>query len=979
MQPAVNLNAALLHAVESSYDMIGLLSQDGTILYESPSITRVLGFLPQDLIGSNAFDLVHPDDLPKLREEFAVALNRGRGEVSAYRCRSASGEWRWIESTGSIVSQPSDANPDPVSQDVQPVPDPNIIIVINSRDVTERKKANEALRRSEERFRAFLDNTPACVFIKDEDGHYVYLNKAVEKLVHTPASELLGKTAFDRLPRSLAQPLRENCLSVLASGKAQEFEEVVPGHDGTLRHEIVVKFPFTDIDERRLIAGVAIDITERKQAEAALQKERDFIATVLDTVGCLVVVLDRAGRVVTFNRVCEELSGYSFEEVQGKDILPLVLSPEGAVSAAALIRDMHAGNFPNTYENYWITRDGRQRHITWSNTALLDASGKVEYVIATGTDITERTQIESKLHASQERLQVALEGGQIGLWELDVADDKVVAVRFSKQWKRQLGYEDDEIVDAPYEWEARLHPDDQVTAHHQLDQLIISDSSLYQNEFRLLHKDGAYRWILSQGTIFRTADGKAYRVLGSHVDITEIKQAEAELRRSQDELRHAHDVLEQRVQERTAELGASNQALKTEIAERQMAMGVLREVVGQLERAREDADVARLEAEQSREEAERANHSKSEFLSRMSHELRTPMNSILGFAQLMEMHARDEKEAERVGYIMKAGQHLLKLINEVLDLARIESGRLGLSPEPIHLDSIIRMALDMIRPLCQQREVQLTYEATDCENFFVRADQQRLLQILLNLLSNATKYNRQGGDLWVKCEGHENKKMRLSIRDTGAGLNSEQISNMFQPFERLGAESSNVEGTGLGLALSKRLIEAMGGTIGVESTLGEGSTFWLDLEITEKPLDHLSEEELATTAIGSLEKAYTILYIEDNLANLQVIEHILQEQANVNLLTATQGQVGLELARQHQPSLILLDLHLPDINGDEVLRRLLADPATCDVPVVIVSADATHNQIRRLLLAGASDYLTKPIDVRRFLEVVHELLRRSEK
>ena len=371
-------------------------------------------------------------------------------------------------------------------------------------------------------------------------------------------------------------------------------------------------------------------------------------------------------------------------------------------------------------------------------------------------------------------------------------------------------------------------------------------------------------------------------------------------------------------------------------------------------------------------EAERANHAKSEFLSRMSHELRTPMNAILGFGQLLEMDELSGEQGESVEQILKAGRHLLSLINEVLEISRIEVGHLNLSLEPVLIGETLQEVVALVSPLSFQRQVKIQ-PFVSCGRH-VMADQHRLKQVFLNLFSNAIKYNRQGGTVTVSC--HESgQRLRIAITDTGLGIAQQDIQRLFTPFERLGATHSAIEGTGLGLALSKHLIEAMHGEMGIESTVGQGTTLWIELPTVVAP------EECAECAYEeSLEESKPlipkrlVLCIEDNLSNLRLIERVLKNQPQVTLLSAMQGSLGLELAAQHRPDLILLDLHLPDMMGDEVLRRLQATPATCDIPVVMVSADATTGQMERLLATGASDYLTKPLDVKQFMGVLNKNL-----
>jgi signal transduction histidine kinase/AmiR/NasT family two-component response regulator len=378
---------------------------------------------------------------------------------------------------------------------------------------------------------------------------------------------------------------------------------------------------------------------------------------------------------------------------------------------------------------------------------------------------------------------------------------------------------------------------------------------------------------------------------------------------------------------------------------------------------------------QAKEAAEHANLAKSEFLSRMSHELRTPLNSILGFAQVLEMTQLTGDQGDSVEHVLKGGRHLLGLINEVLDIARIEAGRLSLSPEPVRVSDALQQALDLVRPLALKQNIGISLDGALCQERHVLADRQRLAQVLLNLLSNAVKYNRAGGTVKLVCEETLSGQVRVEITDTGPGISQEGLSKLFSPFERLNAERSGVEGTGLGLALSKRLMEAMGGAIGVESKPGRGSTFWIELCPLEHPLQQIDRQ--IESGLHALQERVTgvtgtVLYIEDNLSNLKLMERIVENPPGIRLIAAMQGQLGLDLAREHQPDLIFLDLHLPDLQGDEVLRRLQAHPKTSVIPVTMISADATQGQVERLLAAGAKDYLTKPIDVKRVLQVLDQ-------
>jgi PAS domain S-box-containing protein len=372
--------------------------------------------------------------------------------------------------------------------------------------------------------------------------------------------------------------------------------------------------------------------------------------------------------------------------------------------------------------------------------------------------------------------------------------------------------------------------------------------------------------------------------------------------------------------------------------------------------------------------AETANLAKSEFLSSMSHELRTPLSAILGFAQLIESGFPKPTPSQQrsIDQILKAGWHLLGLINEVLDLAMIESGKLLLAMEPISLPEVIAECQDMVKPQAEQHDVSLSF-AGCVDPCFVLADRKRLKQILINLLANAIKYNKAGGAVTMDCSPSQPDAMRISVRDTGAGLAAEQLAQLFQPFNRLGQEAASDEGTGIGLVVCKRLIEAMGGVIGVESTVGKGSVFWIDLTLT-------AEERSATGTAGLVpvaqapepvdESLRTLLYVEDNTANLMLVEEIVARRPDVRLLTARDGRCGIEIACASRPDVILMDISLPDISGVEALQVLAGNPATAHIPVIAISANALPRDIEKGLAAGFFRYLTKPIRVNEFLETL---------
>lgn len=380
----------------------------------------------------------------------------------------------------------------------------------------------------------------------------------------------------------------------------------------------------------------------------------------------------------------------------------------------------------------------------------------------------------------------------------------------------------------------------------------------------------------------------------------------------------------------------------------------------------------------AREAAEAASRAKSEFLSRMSHELRTPLNAILGFGQLIELDATTPGMRESGDQILKAGRHLLALINEVLDITRIESGRLHMSAEPVRVGEVVREIIDLVSPLTTSGNIEICVDAPSVDEHYVQADRQRLKQVLLNLVANAVKYNRANGRVRLLCEASAMDRLRIIVEDNGQGIAPAKVARLFTPFDRLGAEQSSVEGTGLGLALSKRLADAMGGEIGLTTELGVGTRFWIELPIAESQLSRLGRLELdshparATDAPGV--RIRKILYVEDNLSNLTLVQRILGRRTDIELIPSMQGGMALELARLHRPDLILLDLHLPDIPGDQVFAQLRQAPDCRDIPVVVLSADATRGQIDRLIAAGVHAYITKPLDVKPFIDILDEVL-----
>ncbi|MGA2926295.1 MAG: PAS domain S-box protein [Solirubrobacteraceae bacterium] len=878
------------------------------------------------------------------------------------------------------------------------------------------------LRGADEPYRIMLEQMSEGAASLSAERIILYANRRLAEMLAIPLSMLVGSP----IERFIADDQHAALARLLAAPdrRARRTGEFKLTSDSRSVDTQISLTPLPE-DSGGSWCMIATDVSERQQAEEELRLR----AELLDLAHDAVIVRDPADSRVTFwNREAQAMYGYSRDEARHRithELLETVYPESRQAIAQTLTRDGH-----------W---DGELRHtrkdgavITVSSRQALQrsADGRPIAIIELNSDITERKRAEARLASATALFERTQELSKTGGWEYDVATGRLTWTdEIYRIYGRQRATEAPELADALAPYDERSAPIIEAAFWR-----LVNDGEPYDLELGLVRPDGERAWVRVLGRPIVQA-GRIVRVSGAIADITERNHREQALRQARAELELAQRIAQIgsfsadpgsgaivwsaemfRIFDRkptggppappellalihpddaqlalAAYEGALEGDPRAELdlrirpgdgSERIVHLIVSRDPHGSGSYSGTVQDVTSLRAverelrEQS-ERAESASRAKSEFLARMSHELRTPLNSIIGFSQLLELDELDPRQHENVSFVLKAGRHLLGLIDEVLELARIESDRLTISTEPVALADTVREALALVAPLAAELEVSLhcDSEALDDDDH-VRGDRQRLVQVLLNVLSNAIKYNRRGGQVAVSFQVSQAGRVRTTISDTGVGIAPDQQARLFEPFARLGAERTQVEGTGLGLALSKGLLEMMGGSIEIASQPGSGTTVTIELAGSERPsgehppAPHDRRRELGAAA----SKRQVILYIEDNLSNLTLVERILQHHTEVDLIPAMQATLGLELAQQHNPDLVVLDLHLPDLPGTDVLRRLKADQATRSIPIVVLTADASKGQEERVMALGAAAYLTKPLDVSRFLDLIADHL-----
>lgn len=682
------------------------------------------------------------------------------------------------------------------------------------------------------------------------------------------------------------------------------------------------------LETKRLLEIQEETNKKMQQTNATLQISETKLAVTLNSIGDAVIATDAKATITLLNPVAERLTGWIQSEAVGRPVAEIfhIMNQETRQPATIPVMETLANGSIKGLANHTvlIARSGSECPIADSCAPIRDPNGEVIGAVLVFRDVTEEYATEQALRDSAALIQTIVNTVVDGIITLHAHGGGIETVNPAAEL--MFGYSAEELIGQSF---SLLIPElDQVLGNGSLEFYSASDEALAIGRGREVmgqRKDGSI-FPLEIAVSEMQLGGQHY-FTGILRDITSRKQFEAEQKQ-----------LDQALQDKNAELESAKFA------------------------------------------AEKANLAKSDFLSNMSHELRTPLNAILGFAQLLEAGLPKPTDTQqlRLHQIIKAGWYLLELINQILDLAAIESGKLSLSREPVSLVDVMNECRAMIEPQAQQRDIKLTFIPFD-NTWYVYADQTRVKQILFNLLSNAIKYNCEHGNVEVKCTMRSTDYIRISIKDNGSGLPPEKLGQLFQPFNRLGQENSSEEGTGIGLVVTKKLVELMGGTIGVESTVGKGCEFWIELVSIVTPqlaLEYFMPAKLPPKH-QEIAVQHTLLYVEDNPANLLLVEQIIEGHPHLSMLSARDGNLGITLARLHLPNVILMDINLPGINGLEALKILRKDPTTKHIPIIALSANAMPRDIEKGLQAGFFRYLTKPIKIKELMGSLDEALKPS--
>jgi PAS domain S-box-containing protein len=785
------------------------------------------------------------------------------------------------------------------------------------RDRTDSHFLEQRLQLNQVLLQALLDHVPnTTIFFKDLDSRYLRVNRALSaQFGLADPLDVVGRSDRQFYDDDYARKTVAEEQEIIRTGNPLiNHEEKQRWRDGHERWVITTRLPLRDAEGRVIgTFGLARDVTERKRREQQLLQLSRAVEQTADGV----FITNHDGLIEYVNPAFEQMTGYSAAEVVGQ-------------TPSVLKSDRHDHDF---FRRLWHTvlagrtfravltnrkKDGELFYVDQTITPVKDDSGRVTHFVSTCKDITENKAAEDELHKSRERFALAVLGSKDGIWDWDMLTDEVY---YSTRWKEMLGYGDHEIRNHFSEWQSRLHPDDLDRALATVKAYVDGEIPDYELEHRLRHKNGSYRWILARGVAFRDADGKPYRMAGSHTDITERKRALAELR-------------------------------------------------------------------QAKEAAEDASRAKSQFVANVSHELRTPLNGILGMTQLLLETDLGSDQREYLITMQSSVDSLLAVISDVLDFSKIEADRLELDPAEFRLRPALADALKPFVVRAAAKGLELKYEVDEDVPDQLVGDWPRLRQVILNLVGNAIKFTERGQveariELAGTGEGYDPRvTLRCSVRDTGIGIAEDKQRTIFEPFTQAdGSMTRKYGGTGLGLTISEKLIRLMGGSLGVESDPGAGSTFyftvtlWLGTNAPDADASRIEPPSTVPALSATATRPLRVLVVEDNRVNQEVVIRMLRKQGHFFTL-AQDGLEALEALARETFAAVLMDVQMPGMDGWEATRQIRAREAGSGrhVPIIAMTAHVLKGDRERCLNAGMDAYLPKPIDLQALSRLLAEVV-----
>jgi PAS domain S-box-containing protein len=904
-----------------------------TTTFISDNVRQQLGYTRQEFLADPSFwsKHIHPDDQPTVLANLTSILTnlKQKKPNSAiyqnnklfsnleetfeheYRFLHQDGTYRWLHDHIRVI------------RDEQRQPTE---LLGSWLDITERKKIEQALTESEKRFREMADSAPVMIWVAGTDKAYHYFNKGWLDFTGRTMAQEIGEGWVENIHPQDKQYYLDTYSQAFDVHEPFFMEYRLRRHDGQYRWLLDTGKPrFTQEGIFEGYIGSCIDMTENKQITQALQKSKQELKQALEWQAAIFQNSAAGILVVTGNRIITEVNDkfleifdYTYHDIIDQSVEKIHVSYK---TYQEFGQQFYMQTGQHEIRNIEFQLQRRNGEIFWAdlNGRAINQHNLAQGVVWVILDITKRKQMEIALRESEERFDLAMRGSNEGVWDWNLLNNTIY---YSPRWKEMIGYGE---TDFPYEAEKffeSLHPEDQNRIREIAAAYLAKKIPQYEVSFRLQHKQGHYIWILARGIAVWNDDGQAYRMVGTHMDLTAQKQAEAEL-------------------------------------------------------------------QQAKEAAETANRAKSVFLANMSHELRTPLNGILGYAQILNRDkSLTEKQRQAIGTIQHSGEHLLTLINDILDLSKIEAGKLELMPNEFHLPYFLKDIVDIFSLRCQQKGIDLEYEQIPPPSFIptldnpgfptlIYADEKRLRQIFLNLLSNAIKFTNEG-QVSFKVTARKNQ-IRFEIKDSGSGIAAEDISKIFLPFQQVGKRASQLEGTGLGLPITKKLVSMMGGELQVNSVPDIGSTFWFEIpvDIINYSLEPHTTQSLPNQIIGyknqknslATTEKIKILIVDDVQANRAVLINLL-EPLGFEVQEAKNGEVALKQTSQFYPDIIIMDIRMPVMDGLECTRRIRQELGMTEILIITLSASVFAHSQQNSFQAGSNAFLSKPVQADQLFQLL---------